>query len=93
VPADFVELEKKNPGSQKRFPSNNGRDGKFFLWGQAVYIIAKLLGKRLRKLCQVLTRQKWRIFVLLMFFLNLNKHIGLCFEWAVGGMCVLCFGT
>ncbi|ETE72965.1 Phosphorylase b kinase regulatory subunit beta [Ophiophagus hannah] len=27
VPADFVELEKKNPGSQKRFPSNHGRDG------------------------------------------------------------------
>uniref|UniRef100_A0A8D0HM59 Phosphorylase b kinase regulatory subunit n=1 Tax=Sphenodon punctatus TaxID=8508 RepID=A0A8D0HM59_SPHPU len=43
VPADFVELEKKNPGSQKRFPSNSGRDGKLFLWGQALYIIAKLL--------------------------------------------------
>uniref|UniRef100_A0A8C0H9V9 Phosphorylase b kinase regulatory subunit n=1 Tax=Chelonoidis abingdonii TaxID=106734 RepID=A0A8C0H9V9_CHEAB len=43
VPADFVELEKKNPGSQKRFPSNSGRDGKIFLWGQALYIIAKLL--------------------------------------------------
>uniref|UniRef100_A0A8B9RT14 Phosphorylase b kinase regulatory subunit n=1 Tax=Accipiter nisus TaxID=211598 RepID=A0A8B9RT14_9AVES len=47
VPADFVELEKKSPGSQKRFPSNNGRDGKFFLWGQAVYIIAKLLADKL----------------------------------------------
>ncbi|XP_074769140.1 phosphorylase b kinase regulatory subunit beta isoform X2 [Athene noctua] len=47
VPADFVELEKKNPGSQKRFPSNSGRDGKFFLWGQAVYIIAKLLADKL----------------------------------------------
>ncbi|NXW23341.1 KPBB kinase, partial [Circaetus pectoralis] len=47
VPADFVELEKKNPGSQKRFPSNNGRDGKFFLWGQAVYIISKLLADKL----------------------------------------------
>ncbi|XP_074957615.1 phosphorylase b kinase regulatory subunit beta isoform X1 [Phalacrocorax aristotelis] len=47
VPADFVELEKKSPGSQKRFPSNNGRDGKFFLWGQAVYIIAKLLAEKL----------------------------------------------
>ncbi|KFW64545.1 Phosphorylase b kinase regulatory subunit beta, partial [Pygoscelis adeliae] len=47
VPADFVELEKKNPGSQKRFPSNNGRDGRFFLWGQAVYIIAKLLADKL----------------------------------------------
>ncbi|XP_070255103.1 phosphorylase b kinase regulatory subunit beta isoform X2 [Myotis yumanensis] len=43
VPADFVELEKRNPGSQKRFPSNSGRDGKLFLWGQALYIIAKLL--------------------------------------------------
>ncbi|KAB0382697.1 hypothetical protein FD755_004614 [Muntiacus reevesi] len=40
VPADFVEHEKRNPGSQKRFPSNCGRDGKLFLWGQALYIIA-----------------------------------------------------
>uniref|UniRef100_A0A672V6B8 Phosphorylase b kinase regulatory subunit n=1 Tax=Strigops habroptila TaxID=2489341 RepID=A0A672V6B8_STRHB len=47
VPADFIELEKKNPGSQKRFPSNSGCDGKFFLWGQAVYIIAKLLADKL----------------------------------------------
>ncbi|XP_064527193.1 phosphorylase b kinase regulatory subunit beta isoform X3 [Pseudopipra pipra] len=47
VPADFVEMEKKNPGSQKRFPSNNGRDGKLFLWGQAMYIIAKLLADKL----------------------------------------------
>ncbi|XP_006887876.1 PREDICTED: phosphorylase b kinase regulatory subunit beta isoform X2 [Elephantulus edwardii] len=43
VPADFVEFEKYNPGSQKRFPSNCGRDGKLFLWGQALYVIAKLL--------------------------------------------------
>ncbi|KAM9228406.1 phosphorylase b kinase regulatory subunit beta isoform 4-T4 [Leptosomus discolor] len=47
VPADFVELEKNHPGSQKRFPSNSGRDGRFFLWGQAVYIIAKLLADKL----------------------------------------------
>lgn len=47
VPADFVELEKKSPGSQRRFPSNNGRDGKLFLWGQAMYIIAKLLVDKL----------------------------------------------
>ncbi|XP_015495393.1 phosphorylase b kinase regulatory subunit beta isoform X3 [Parus major] len=47
VPADFVELEKRSPGSQRRFPSNNGRDGKLFLWGQAMYIIAKLLADNL----------------------------------------------
>ncbi|XP_066051110.1 phosphorylase b kinase regulatory subunit beta isoform X3 [Chamaea fasciata] len=47
VPADFVELEKRSPGSQRRFPSNSGRDGKLFLWGQAVYIIAKLLADKL----------------------------------------------
>uniref|UniRef100_A0A8C2Y1V6 Phosphorylase b kinase regulatory subunit n=1 Tax=Capra hircus TaxID=9925 RepID=A0A8C2Y1V6_CAPHI len=47
VPADFVEHEKRNPGSQKRFPSNCGRDGKLFLWGQALYIIAKLLADEL----------------------------------------------
>ncbi|XP_041417206.1 phosphorylase b kinase regulatory subunit beta isoform X2 [Xenopus laevis] len=47
VPADFVEAEKMNPSSQKRFPSNCGRDGKLFLWGQALYIIAKLLVEEL----------------------------------------------
>ncbi|NWW63520.1 KPBB kinase, partial [Ifrita kowaldi] len=47
VPADFVELEKRSPGSQRRFPSNSGRDGKLFLWGQAMYIIAKLLADKL----------------------------------------------
>ncbi|XP_037000754.2 phosphorylase b kinase regulatory subunit beta isoform X3 [Artibeus jamaicensis] len=47
VPADFVEHEKRNPGSQKRFPSNCGRDGKLFLWGQALYVIAKLLADEL----------------------------------------------
>ncbi|KTG04030.1 hypothetical protein cypCar_00004700 [Cyprinus carpio] len=40
---DFVEAEQKNHGSQKRFPSNSGRDGMLFLWGQALYNIAKLL--------------------------------------------------
>ncbi|XP_017281374.1 phosphorylase b kinase regulatory subunit beta isoform X2 [Kryptolebias marmoratus] len=43
VPADFVEAEQNKHGSQKRFPSNSGRDGKMFLWGQALYNIAKLL--------------------------------------------------
>uniref|UniRef100_A0A8C1WD44 Phosphorylase b kinase regulatory subunit n=1 Tax=Cyprinus carpio TaxID=7962 RepID=A0A8C1WD44_CYPCA len=43
VPADFVEAEQKNHGSQKRFPSNSGHDGMLFLWGQALYNIAKLL--------------------------------------------------
>lgn len=44
VPADFVEAEQSKHGSQKRFPSNSGRDGKIFLWGQALYNLAKLLG-------------------------------------------------
>uniref|UniRef100_A0A3P9MFS4 Phosphorylase b kinase regulatory subunit n=1 Tax=Oryzias latipes TaxID=8090 RepID=A0A3P9MFS4_ORYLA len=43
VPADFVEAEQNKHGSQKRFPSNSGRDGLVFLWGQALYTIAKLL--------------------------------------------------
>ncbi|KAM3625289.1 uncharacterized protein V6R79_009664 [Siganus canaliculatus] len=43
VPADFVEGEQNKHGSQKRFPSNSGRDGKLFLWGQALFYIAKLL--------------------------------------------------
>lgn len=44
VPADFVEAEQSKHGSQKRFPSNSGRDGKIFLLGQALYNLAKLLG-------------------------------------------------
>ncbi|XP_063293913.1 phosphorylase b kinase regulatory subunit beta isoform X3 [Pelobates fuscus] len=47
VPADFVDAEKANPNSQKRYPSNCGRDGKIFLWGQALYVIAKLLVEEL----------------------------------------------
>lgn len=43
VPADFVEAEQNKHGSQKRFPSNSGRDGMVFLWGQALYNIAMLL--------------------------------------------------
>ncbi|KAJ7985910.1 hypothetical protein DPEC_G00345370 [Dallia pectoralis] len=43
VPADFVEVEQKKQGSQKRFPSNSGQDGLLFLWGQALFNIAKLL--------------------------------------------------
>ncbi|XP_041650191.1 phosphorylase b kinase regulatory subunit beta isoform X3 [Cheilinus undulatus] len=43
VPADFVEGEQNKYGSQKRFPSNSGRDGMLFLWGQALFNIAKLL--------------------------------------------------
>ncbi|XP_078462665.1 phosphorylase b kinase regulatory subunit beta isoform X2 [Lampetra fluviatilis] len=47
VPNDFIEAEKKMPGSQKRFPSNTGSDGRLFLWGQALYCIANLLVERL----------------------------------------------
>ncbi|KAM9366585.1 phosphorylase b kinase regulatory subunit beta isoform 2-T2 [Symphorus nematophorus] len=43
VPADFVEAEQNKHGSQKRFPSNSGRDGNIFLCGQALYNIARLL--------------------------------------------------
>ncbi|KAM7014746.1 phosphorylase b kinase regulatory subunit beta isoform 4-T4 [Tautogolabrus adspersus] len=43
VPADFVEAEQNKHGSQKRFPSNSGRDGNLFLFGQALFNIAKLL--------------------------------------------------
>lgn len=45
VPADFIESEKESPGSQKRFPNTSAQEGNLFLWGQALYIIAKLLGK------------------------------------------------
>ncbi|XP_069757774.1 phosphorylase b kinase regulatory subunit beta isoform X5 [Narcine bancroftii] len=47
VPADFIELERELPGSQKRFPNNSGHVGNLFLWGQALYLIAKLLVEEL----------------------------------------------
>ncbi|XP_078731901.1 phosphorylase b kinase regulatory subunit beta-like isoform X3 [Lampetra fluviatilis] len=43
VPGEFVEGEKKEPGSQRRYPSETGHDGRLYLWGQALYVIAKLL--------------------------------------------------
>lgn len=87
MPADFVELEKKNPGSQKRFPSNSGCDGKFFLWGQAVYIIAKLLGKKLRKFSQVLTYPQMKgIYFVDVFLESEQIHIGFSFDWTVDDM-------
>uniref|UniRef100_A0A8C7IMZ1 Phosphorylase b kinase regulatory subunit n=1 Tax=Oncorhynchus kisutch TaxID=8019 RepID=A0A8C7IMZ1_ONCKI len=43
VPADFVEAEQKKHGSQKRFPANTGQNGMLFLWGQALFNIARLL--------------------------------------------------
>uniref|UniRef100_A0A8C8HH66 Phosphorylase b kinase regulatory subunit n=1 Tax=Oncorhynchus tshawytscha TaxID=74940 RepID=A0A8C8HH66_ONCTS len=43
VPADFVVAEQKKHGSQKRFPANTGQDGMLFLWGQALFNIARLL--------------------------------------------------
>jgi len=40
VPAESVELEKAEPGSQTRAPSN---DAGLFLWNQAMLVIAQLL--------------------------------------------------
>lgn len=59
VPADFVEAEQNKHGSQKRFPSNSGRDGKVFLWGQALYNIAKLLGMSVCLSVCVLSMTTW----------------------------------
>ena len=53
VPKDLVELEKKNPGSQPKNPTQHGvvldnpKRENIFLWGQSVYIIAELLGSRM----------------------------------------------
>uniref|UniRef100_A0A3Q2H980 Phosphorylase b kinase regulatory subunit n=1 Tax=Equus caballus TaxID=9796 RepID=A0A3Q2H980_HORSE len=72
VPADFVESEKRNPGSQKRFPSNCGRDGKLFLWGQALYIIAKLLADELISPKDIDPVQRYAYF-----HLGINEKLGL----------------
>uniref|UniRef100_A0A8C4Q9C7 Phosphorylase b kinase regulatory subunit n=1 Tax=Eptatretus burgeri TaxID=7764 RepID=A0A8C4Q9C7_EPTBU len=47
VPFDFVEEERANPGSQCRYPSNTGVDGRLFLWGQALFLTAQLLVEKL----------------------------------------------
>lgn len=65
VPADFVEAEQNKHGSQKRFPSNSGRDGKMFLWGQALFNIAKLLGVFVADTCHLKA----------IFFFDLLLHI------------------
>lgn len=76
MPADFVELE-KNPGHQKLFSSNSGHDGKFFLWGQAVYIIAKLLGKEAEEILSDFNSPQVKGIYLVNIFLESeqkNKH-------------------
>ncbi|ESP02603.1 hypothetical protein LOTGIDRAFT_224755 [Lottia gigantea] len=45
VPADKIELEKKNPGSQERLPSPEGSSAGVFMWGQSVYLISQMLIK------------------------------------------------
>jgi len=43
VPAEYIEAERANPGSQPRDSSSEGENGNLFLWGQSVYIISQLL--------------------------------------------------
>lgn len=47
VPADLVENERKNPGSQLRVPSHEEDTGNLFLWGQSLLIISQLLVEKL----------------------------------------------
>ncbi|XP_078608671.1 phosphorylase b kinase regulatory subunit beta-like isoform X2 [Branchiostoma floridae x Branchiostoma japonicum] len=43
VAEENVEAERKAPGTQTRVASDEGTDGKLFLWGQSLYLIACLL--------------------------------------------------
>ena len=45
VPVHVMELERKNPGSQERLPSQEAGRGSYHLWAQAMWIISQLLGK------------------------------------------------
>lgn len=51
VPLDSVADEKANPGSQYRYPSEQGSAGtnNIFLWGQSMLIISDLLTSQLLK--------------------------------------------
>lgn len=45
VPTLCIEAERREPGSQKRIPSDEGDADNLFLHGQALYIMCELLGR------------------------------------------------
>jgi phosphorylase kinase alpha/beta subunit len=46
VPKEFIELERSNPNTQERLPSNEIQNDSSHLWTQSVWIICQLLGIR-----------------------------------------------
>lgn len=46
MPEDFVDRERENPGGlHKKASGENEADEDFFLWGQSVYLVTRLLCK------------------------------------------------
>lgn len=48
VPTLCIEAERRDPGSQKRIPSDEGDADNLYLHGQALYIMCELLGKKIQ---------------------------------------------
>ena len=44
VARDYIQAERDNPGGLHRLPTSEGTDDNYFLWGQSVYLVMKLLG-------------------------------------------------
>lgn len=47
VPKEFIELERSNPNSQERLPSNEILEDSSHLWTQSLWIICQLLGTQI----------------------------------------------
>ena len=45
VPESAIDQERRAPGSQKRVASTEGEGNNVFLWGQSMYILARLLSE------------------------------------------------
>ena len=47
VPKEFIEIERSNPNTQERLPSNEVLNDSSHLWTQSMWIICQLLGKKI----------------------------------------------
>lgn len=46
VARDYIQAERDNPGGLHRLATNEGTEDNFFLWGQSVYLVMKVLSKK-----------------------------------------------
>lgn len=46
IPKDCLRPQGQNTALQRRVPTAEGEGENYFLWGQAVYVVMKLLGEK-----------------------------------------------